>query len=563
MSEGKKSLLNRYLPLTVWLPAYKREYLKPDLIAGLSVWAVTVPSAMAYAGIAGLPVQYGLYSACFAVLAYAFFGTSREVIIGPEAAAAAISAAAVAPLAGDDVQLYAALSMTLALVAGVLFIAGGFARLGFVAKFFARPVINAFVVGLAVYISVEQLGKMFGISIEGDNTFRKLADVIRQFGDWSWVTLGLAAACLVLLFVIHRLAPRMPAALIVLVLSIVAATVFDLGSHGVKLVGSITGGLPDVSLAGVTVNDIVKLVPGALGFLVVAFSSSYSIARDISAKHHYDIDANQEMIALGASNIASGLMSGFVVQASLSKTATNEQSGGKTPVVMAVSSAMLLLTLLFLTGLFENLPNATLGAIVVFAVSELVDLKMFARLKRSKLDDFVLALCAFFGVLIFGILEGVLIGVMLSLAAYILRTSQPHSAILGVDSSGIRFADMNSHPEFKPVAPDVVIFRFDAPFVFPNAEAFSDGINRLVKEADPPVKTLIVDCEMMFEMDTTATDTLLELLARLEEKGVEVMLSRVHAPVLAFMRRDGVIDTVGEDNVFLTNYDAVRACRKG
>ena len=200
MSEGKKSLLNRYLPLTVWLPAYKREYLKPDLIAGLSVWAVTVPSAMAYAGIAGLPVQYGLYSACFAVLAYAFFGTSREVIIGPEAAAAAISAAAVAPLAGDDVQLYAALSMTLALVAGVLFIAGGFARLGFVAKFFARPVINAFVVGLAVYISVEQLGKMFGISVEGDNTFRKLADVIRQFGDWSWVTLGLAAACLVLLF---------------------------------------------------------------------------------------------------------------------------------------------------------------------------------------------------------------------------------------------------------------------------------------------------------------------------------------------------------------------------
>ena len=312
-----------------------------------------------------------------------------------------------------------------------------------------------------------------------------------------------------------------------------------------------------------TVNDIVKLVPGALGFLVVAFSSSYSIARDISAKHHYDIDANQEMIALGASNIASGLMSGFVVQASLSKTATNEQAGGKTPVVMAVSSAMLLLTLLFLTGLFENLPNATLGAIVVFAVSELVDLKMFARLKRSKLDDFVLALCAFFGVLIFGILEGVLIGVMLSLAAYILRTSQPHSAILGVDSSGIRFADMNSHPEFKPVAPDVVIFRFDAPFVFPNAEAFSDRVNQLVREADPPVKTLIVDCEMMFEMDTTATDTLLELLARLKGEEVKVMLSRVHAPVLAFMRRDGVVDAVGEENVFLTNYDAVRACRKG
>jgi SulP family sulfate permease len=561
MAGEKKSLLNRYLPITAWLPTYERKWLKGDLIAGLSVWAVTIPSAMAYAGIAGLPVQYGLYAACLAVLAYAVFGTSRQVIVGPEAAAAAISAATVAPLAGGDPGRYAALSLALALLAGVLFIAGGLLRLGFVSKFFAKPVISAFVVALAVFISVEQLGKIFGITVEGSNTFHKIGDVLRQFGAWSWVTVAVGVGSLLLLFLLHRFAPRVPAALTVMILSIIAATLFHLGDHGVKLVGEIPSGLPHISFAGIGINDFAELLPGALGFLLVAFSSSYSIAKNYAARHRCEIDANQEMIALGAANIGAGIFQGFVVQASLSKTATNEQAGGKTPVVMAACSLLIFITLLFLTGLFRNLPYAALGAIVIFAVSELFDPRLFIRLRRAMLDDFALALFAFFGVLIFGVLEGILIGVVLSLAAYVARTSKPHTARLGVDSSGIRYADLKVHPDFAPVAPDLIIYRFDAPFVFPNAEAFADEIHCLVLEARPPVRTLIIDCEMMFEMDTTASDVFLELRTWLKEEGVEVMLARVHAPVLDFMRRDGIIDAVGEENVFLTNYDAVAAYR--
>jgi sulfate permease, SulP family len=562
MAPERQSAWNRYLPFTTWLPRYERAWLQTDLLAGLTVWAVTIPSSMAYAGIAGVPVQYGLYTACVATFIYALLGTSRQMILGPEAAAAAISAATVAPLAGSDPQRFLVLTSALAMMAGALFLVGGLLRFGFIAKLFARPVISAFVVALALFISVEQLGKLFGVPAEGSNAFEKFADVLRQVGEWSWATVAMGLGCLLLLFLVKRLAPRFPIAITVMALSIIVATLFDLGSHGVALVGDIPSGMSSPAWPRVGMHDLVSMLPGCLGFIMVAYSSSYSIAKTCAARHRRDIDPNQEMIAMGASNLGAGLFQGFVAQASLSRTATNEEVGGETPLVMMVNSALVLATLLFLTALFKNLPLAALGAIVIFSVSHLVDLKMFTRLRRAKREDFAFALAALLGVLIFGVMEGIVIGVVLSLIAFVTHASTPHSAVLGVDESGIRFADPRTHAGFEPAAPGLLIFRFDAPFLFSNAEAFADEVRRLVEGADPPVETLIVDCEMMYDMDTTATDVFTQLHGFLDCVGVEVMLARVHAPVLAFMRRDGVVDLVGEGNVFLTNYDAVEEFKR-
>lgn len=562
MPPENQGFWGRYLPVTAWLPRYQGVWLKTDVVAGLSVWAVTVPSAMAYAGLAGVPVEYGLYTACLACLAYALFGTSRQLVVGPEAAAAAISAATVAPLAGGDPGRYLALTTALALLVGTLFVLGGLLRFGFISKLFARPVIGAFVVGLAVFIAVEQLGKLFGVTVEGSNSFEKLGNLLAQAGGWSWATMAVSAACLLALFLIHRYLRRVPAALTVMVASIIVSYAAGLGEHGVKLVGSIPSGPPSLGLPDVSLNDLVSMLPGALGFLLVAYSSSYSIAKGFAVRGHYELSGDQEMIALGVANLASGLFGGFVAQGSLSKTAANEQAGGRTELVSLEGSLLIFLTLILLTGFFKYLPSATLGAIVVFAVSEVMDFHIFARLRRAKIDDIALALAAFFGVLLFGVMEGILIGVVLSLAAFVRRASQPHVAVLGVDSSGIRFGDLEIHEDFSPVAGDVLIYRFDAPFIFSNAEAFADQVLDLAHRADPPLRTLIIDCEMMFDMDTTATDVFRELHAHLREEGIEVMLARVHAPVLAFMRRDGVVDLVGEENVFLTNYDAVEEYRR-
>jgi SulP family sulfate permease len=560
-TQARKRALHRYLPIAEWLPSYRREWIAGDIFGGLTAWALTIPAGMAFAGIAGVPVQYGLYAACLSLIAYAVFGTSRHLCVGPAAAVAAISAATVAPLAGGDPQRYIALTVALALMVGVLLIIGGLARLGSVAKFLARPVLDGYVVGTAIFIVVSQLDKLFGVAATGDNTFFLFADIFRMSGDWSWSTLAVGAACLLALVVLYKAVPRLPTALTVMVLSIVFAYLFGLGDHGVDLVGEIPSGLSGLSLSGVGMQDLVKLFPGALGLLVVAFAQSLALASAFAVRHRYRIDANQEMIALGAANLGSGLLMGFTVGGSFSRTAASEQAGGKTEAAFMFCSVLVLLTVFFFTGLFKYLPQATLAAIVIFAVGRLIDLRPLRRLRRVSTMDFSLALGALFGVLVFGVLEGVLIGVFLSLAGFVLRSSRPHSAVLGVDESGTRHGDLAERAECRPVSPYLIIYRFDAPFIFSNVDRFTSDILDLVEDADPRPLSLIVDCEMIYEMDTTASSEFAELYTSLAGEGVEVLLARVHAPVLSFMRRDDVVEMIGEDNIFLTVRDAVAAFR--
>ena len=563
-TEDRPSFWHRYMPITAWLPAYEKKWLAGDIAAGLTVWALLVPEALAYAGIAGVPVQYGLYAAPFALLAYAVFGSSRHMVFGPSAEGAAVSAAAVTPLAASGGQeRYLALTITLALMVGAIMIVLGLARMGFLAKFFAAPVLDGFIVGAAIFIAVGQLGKIFGISAEGDNTFSKFADVFRQAGAWSWTTLAVGAGCLLLLFLLHRFVPKLPAALTILVLAIILSSALHMVDHGVSIVGEVPSGLPSWSLKGVSLSDIWQLMPGALGLVILCFAESLATAKVYATKYGYRLDPNLEMMSYGIANMGAGLFQGFAVTGSVSKTAANDAAGGKTELAMVFCSVLTLLTIIFLTGLFKYLPEATLAAVVIHAVSRLIRFRELRRLYRTRKVDFALAFSAFLGVLIFGLLEGILIGVLLSLVALIMRTSSPHWAVLGVDESGTRYGDLKEHADYHPIDPELIVFRFDAPLIFSNADEFCDEIMRLAEEADTPPRAVIIDGEDMFDIDTTAADKFIELQSGLASKGIALYLARVHAPTLEFMSREGVLEAVGEDNVFPTVDDAVKAFMKG
>ena len=559
---SRAGILKRYLPITAWLPSYERKWLTGDLVAALTVWALLVPEALAYAGIAGVPVQYGLYAAPFALLAYAVFGSSRHMVFGPSAEGAAVSAAVVAPLVTDgNPDRFLALTITLALLVGVIMVVLGLARMGFLAKFFAEPVLTGFIVGAAIFIAVGQLDKIFGVTAEGANTFAKFADIFRQAGSWSWTTIAVGASCLLLLFLLHRFTPKIPAALTVLVLAIIISAAIGMVDHGVSIVGEVPSGMPGWSLQGVGLSDVWQLLPGALGLVVLCFAESLATAKVYATKYGYRLDPNLEMISYGAANVGAGLFQGFAVTGSVSKTAANDAAGAKSELAMVFCSILTLLTILFLAGLFEDLPEATLAAVVIHAVARLIRFKEMRRLRRARRVDFVLAISAFFGVLLFGLLEGILIGVLLSLVLFIERASKPHWAVLGVDESGTRYGGLKEHPDYHPIDPELIVFRFDAPLIFSNADEFSDEIMRLAEEADPQPQAVIVDGEDMFDIDTTAASKLIELRSGLAAKGIALSLARVHVPTLEAMRREGVVEAVGEENVFPTVHDAVQAFR--
>jgi high affinity sulfate transporter 1 len=419
-------------------------------------------------------------------------------------------------------------------------------------------VLDGFIIGLAFTIAIGQAGKLVGVSTTGDTGLQKTISIFSQAAKWDWLPFVLGAFCLVLLFTFGHYLPRVPAAIIAVVITTLAAYLLNLGAHGLKIVGEIPGGLPAWGLKGLGLEDLYHILPGALAVALVGFTESIAVAKDDAVRHDYEIDANQEMIANGMSNVGSGLFQGFAVNGSLSKSAANEAAGGNTQVSTTVTALLTLATILFLTGLFKYLPEATLGAIVVHALWKYFNPAGLVRLYRVRKGDFVLAIAALVGVILFGVLPGIVIGIVLSLALLIQRASSPNSAVLGMKPDGTRFADITNNPGYKTI-PGLLIYRFDAPLVFPNAERFITEVRTLVKALEPPVKTVIIDFEVVSDMDTTASDQFVDLLSLLEKGDVGVMLARVHAPVRAFMEKDGLVDKIGEENFYPRVMDAVQA----
>lgn len=553
--------VRRVLPIIAWLPDYRFQYLPGDLLAGITVWALLVPEAIAYAGIAGVPPEYGLYAVPLALIAYAAFASSRHLFVGPSSTVAAISAVTVLPLALGNQSRYLALTIAFALLVGIVFLFSGWLKLGFLARFFAKPVLKGFVIGLAFYIAVGQSGKLFGVHTDGSNVIMQVTSIFQQTGNWSWPTLLVGSVSLLLLLLLRRYLPRIPAALLALVLAITFSLAFNLANHGVAVVGEIPTGLPKWSLEGLEIQDFLNLLPGALAALVVGFAESLASAKVYAEKYNEPIDPNQEMIGYGMANLGSALFQGFVVSGSLSKTAAGDMAGGKTPIVLFVCSGLTLLTILFLAGFFTSLPEAVLATVVIYAVWGLIEFQSLASYWRVRKGDFAFALVAMLGVVLLGILQGILIGIVLSLVAFITRASLPHVALLGQDPSGTRYGELSEHADYMPV-PGLIIYRFDGPLFFANADRFTAGISALVQNAKAPPREVIVDCEAVVDIDTTAMDELCQLQARMEKKGISIVLARVHIRMRQILQRGSSVCRSLDLNSFPTVRDAVQAFLK-
>ena len=550
----------KWVPASGWVPSYRRAWLRPDLLAGLTIWALVVPEAMAYADIAGVPVQYGLYAVPLAVVAYLVFGTSRHLVVGPSSTVAALSASTVAPVlaTGGTVADYVALTAALSLLVGAIYLVLGLARMGFVARFFAKPVLDGFIVGLGLYIAIGQVPKLVGVEKYDGNSLQQVAHLLTGVADWNGPTVVVGLASLVALVVLARFLPKLPGALIVVVASIVAAKALGLDDRGVALVGDVPTGFQFASWSGVTFDRVVEMVPGALAIVVVGFAESVAIAKSYAAKHRYQVDPNQEMIAYGMANVGSGVLQGYTVSGSLSKSAAAEAAGARSQMVLGVLAGATLLTIALLAGAFRTLPEATLAAIIIVAVAGMIDLRVLKRLADAKVMDFYLALGAMVGVLLWDILAGVVIGVVLSLVLLIHRLDTPHVAVLGRNADGTVYRDVAAHDGYREV-PGLLIYRFDAPLIFTNCDFLVDDLTARVRAAEPPVQRVIVDFETIEEVDTTGLDVLVRLAEDLAGEGIALDLAHLRAGVSSFIDRMGVVDRIGRDHIFTTVREAVEA----
>ena len=550
----EKSALRRYLPIVDWLPKYDwGGWLRYDLLAALTVWALLVPEAMAYAGIAGVSPEVGLVTAPLALLGYAIFGSSKQLFVGPSSTVAIISASVVAPLAGEDGGLYLALTVWLAIFTGVFFVALGLARMGWIANFMASSVLAGFMVGLAIVIAVGQLDKILGVETEGGNVLQELESMIDQFGDWDWPTILVGVGALAALFLIEEFLPRIPGALVVMLSAIALSAILDWEGGGIHVVGEIPAELPSLSLPEVPEGDVLgDLIGGALAVVVVAFAESYAAAKSYATKFGYQIDANQEMVGLGAANLGAGLSGGFVVDGSLSKTAAGVEAGQKTQMTSVFAAVFVLITIVALTWLFEPLPEAVLGAIVIHAVWKLIDFTEFKSLWRIRKIDHWLAVAAFLGVVLIDILPGIVIGVILSLVALIYRSSFPEGSELGrvpVDDTHYDFVSVDANPDAETL-PKVVVYRQTGSLIFSNAEAFSQQARELLwSRTDPPAELLIVDCEQMADLDTTGAEELVALFDELRDADVDMWLTRLHGDARITAEKAGVVDAIGDERI--------------
>jgi SulP family sulfate permease len=555
--EALPALVARYVPITRWLPAYPRAWFRPDLIAAVTSWGVMVPVALAYAGLAGVPPELGLVTAFAALAAYAVFGTSRHLKVTVSSTMAIMSASVVADLAGGDAAAYVALTAALALTVGVILLAAGIARLGFISDFLTKSVVTGFIFGLAITIIVGQLPKILGVPSVSGSLPEQVAQVVEALPDTNPYTLAVGLGTLILILVLRRISRRIPGPLIALVLGIVAVAALDLESRGVSVVGEVATGVPLPSLPVVPLTSIPYLVLGAAGIVFLAVGESVGAGRAYAARHRYEIDPDQEMLALGTANLASGLFGGFTTDASLSQTATAETAGAKSQLASLVTSALILATAVFLAPLFKNLPNAVLGAIVIAAVLGLMDVTEMRRYWAWRRTDFLIAVTAMIGVLLTTVLAGMVLAVLLSVLFLLYRASRPYVAALGrMPGSRATFGDLARHPEAEPI-PLLVIVRLDAPLYFFNANVAKSQILDLVAARQPVPRGVLIDLAATADLDVTTTDMLFGLVADLRSRSIEVLLAQVKSSVRDRLLRTGLMAELGEDRVYLSMSSAV------
>jgi high affinity sulfate transporter 1 len=547
------------VPIVAWLPSYDRSFLRFDLIAGATIWGLLVPESIAYAGLAGLPPEAGLYTLLATLAAYACFGTSRHLVVAATSAAAVLLASSVADVGPASAAEYAADGAALVLFCGALFLVAGLLGLGFVAQFLSRPVMEGFVFGLAIFVTVSQLPKLFGIEKGDGDTIRQFAHLLRHLGDTSGATLAVGAAALALLFGVERYAPRIPGGLVALVAGIVISAALDLASHGVQIVGDVPSGLPGLGLPSVDSADALTLLAAAGGLVLVIYSESLGAADAFATKYGYEIDPNQELIALGVANVGSGLIGGLAGGGSLSQSAVNEGAGARSEVSPLVAAALILVTVLLLTPLFKDLPEAVLAALIIHAVSHLFKVAEFKRYYREQRVEFVLGVATLLGVVTLDVLPGLVIGVSSMLLLVIYHASKSHVSVLARrPGTPGAFGDVERHPDYEHI-PGVLVLRLEAPLFYANAAPTRDRIKQLIGARDPLPRAVVLEVGANESLDITTAEILQQLIAALRSADITLALADVRLPVLEMARRTGVLDELGEERVFRTVDQAIDA----
>ena len=556
-AERAIALIPRYVPITSWLPSYSRDWLRPDLVAGVTSWAVMVPVALAYAALAGVPAQVGLTTAFAALAAYAVFGTSRHLKVTTSSTMAIMSASVVGGIASGGAISYVALSAALALIVGVILVAAGIAKLGFISDFLTKSVVTGFIIGLSITIIVGQLPKIFGVPGGSGSVIDQVEQLIDNLPETNWYAFALGVGSLVIILGLKRVSNRIPGSLVALVVGIVAVSVFDLKDHGVSVVGLVPTGIALPGLPNVPLSAIPFLVLGAAGIVFLAVGESIGAGRSYATRYHYEIDPDQELIGLGAANLLSGLFGGFTVDASLSQTATGEAAGSKSQLSSLLTAVLVLLTALLLAPLFKNLPNAVLGAVVIAAVLGLMDIGEMRRYWAWRRTDLLIALVAMVSVILTSVLIGLVAAVMVSLMLLLYRASRPHIASMGL-LAGYQntYGDLTRHDDATPIE-GLVMIRLDAPLYFFNANVAQTQIRALVDAATPAPRGVLIDMAATADLDVTTADMLFELSGDLRARSIELLLAQVKGGVRDRMRRTGLIDAIGEDRIYLSLSSAV------
>ena len=556
--------MSKHVPGVRMVTGYEPRWLPKDLMAGLVLTAILVPQGMAYAELAGLPAITGLYTSILCLVGYAALGPSRILVLGPDSSLGPMIASTILPLAGANgspVRAVALASM-LAILVGAMMILAGVAKLGFVADLLSKPTQIGYMTGLALTILAGQLPKLFGFSVHSDTLIGDITGFVDGARSGEIVTAALLVGLfgVAVILTLQRWLPKVPAVLVAVVLSIGAAVVFDLARHGVSLVGTLPQGLPPFTLPNVSASDFGLLVAGALGISLVALTDTISTASAFAARSGDEVLANQEMIGIGTSNVAAGLFQGFPVSTSGSRTAVADQSGAKTQVTGLVGAGVIVLMLVVVPGLFRNLPQPTLAAVVMAAALSLADLPGMKRLWQVRRTEFSLAIAAFLGVAVLGVLPGIAIAVGLSILNVFRRSWWPYSTSLGRVEGVPGYHDVRSYPAAELIG-GLVVFRFDAPLFFANARAFREQVRGLAA-VEPPPRWIVVAAEPITDVDTTAADMLEDLDEGLNSRGISLVFAEMKDPVRAKIERYELTRTIDPKHFFPTVESAIAAFEK-
>jgi SulP family sulfate permease len=550
----------RLVPILGWMRAYDRRWLRGDVIAGVTVAALIVPKNLGYAGIAGIPLQNGLYAAAAGAILYGIFGTSRQISMGPSSGLAAVAASAVIAAGITEPQDTATFVAGITLASGILFLLLAVLKMGWIAQFLSRAVVTGFLFGAAIDVVIGELPKLTGTTVSGTNSFQELWSWLGSLGEVNRATIIVGVLSVVIVFAVRRFAPRVPGALVLVVGGLLASWLLELGDRGVALVGDVPRGLPSLALPNVALmwDNAATMAIAAIALVLIGFSQTAGDARTFAAKHHYQVDIDQESVAQGLANTGAGLFQGMPVSTSLSASSLNDRSGARTGLASLMSGLTVLLTLLVLAPLFSSLPMPVLAALIIEAVvMGMINIPELRRLFRVQRFDFWVAIAAILGTLAFGVLAGVVIGIGLSLVWLIAVATHPHIPILARKPNTQVFRDVNEHPEDERV-PGLVVIRMDGGLFFATSDALEDRVREII-HTNPDLTGIVLDCAGINFIDSQGSAKLSDVVTLSGDSGVTLRLARLKPDVSATLDRDGVVQRIGAGNIHGNVATAVQA----